>query len=239
MVKGDRIGTLARSRGSATPSVTQTNQPPTTFSQPCLGQGRSYRDAGPVEGQRYPFGNPNQSATPRHFHSLVLVKGDRIGTLARSRGSATPSVTQTNQPPTTFSQPCLGQGRSYRDAGPVEGQRYPFGNPNQSSTPTTFSQPCLGQGRVVSDAGPVEGQRSSVTQTNQPPPRPFLGHRRVVSGRWPGRGAALTPTALCRWFPRWQTRIADKGCQTPAKKHVGTLARSRGNGTPTVTQTNL
>ena len=75
------------------------NSHPTTFSQPCLGQGRSYRDAGPVEGQRYPFGNPNQSATPRHFHSLVLVKGDRIGTLARSRGSATPSVTQTNQPP--------------------------------------------------------------------------------------------------------------------------------------------
>ena len=50
--------------------------------------------------------------------------------------------------PTTFSQPSLGE--SYRDAGPIDGQRYPFGNPNQSATPTTFSQPSLGQGRVVS-----------------------------------------------------------------------------------------
>ena len=104
--------------------------------------------------------------------------------------------------------------------------------------------------RVVSGRWP--GQRGSATpseaQTNQPPPRAFsqprlgqVGPGRVASGRWSSGSAtpSVTQTALCRWFPCWQTRVANKGCQQPSKKHVGTLARSRGNGAPTVTQTNL
>ena len=210
--------------GSATPSETQTNQPPARpFRSLVLVKGESYRDAGPIDGQ-LPLRKP-KPATPTTFSQPSLgqrrvvsgrwpdrwSKESRVGTLARSMGSATPSETQTNQPPPRpFHSLVLVKGESYRDAGPIEGQRYPFGNPNQSATPTPFHSLVL-----------VKGE-SSWSRENR------------IGTLARSRGSAtfsVTQTALCRWLPCWQTRVTDKGCQTPSKKHVGTLARS-GQGYP-------
>ena len=170
------------------------------------------------------LGGSRSPSRPSQRLALNLQKHGRLWTL--------PGASKALAASKSFESPNSDEGESYRDAGPVEGQRYPFGNPTPNQRlPRPFHILVLVKGESCRDAGPVEGQRFPFGNPtpNQPPPttfsQPSLGQGRVVSGRWPGRGAALTPTALCRCFR------AGKGCQTPSKK-------SKGNGTPTVTQTN-
>ena len=83
-------------------------QPPTAYSEPprpfhslVWVKKESCRDVGPVEGQRYPFGHPNcfvstVSVLANEDRSQTRPSNKYVGTLARSRGNGTPTVTQTN-----------------------------------------------------------------------------------------------------------------------------------------------
>ena len=99
-----RIGTLAGSRGSATPSL-----PQIALRRwfPCwqtriADEGRralqeARRDAGPLDGQRYPYGNPNQSV--RHMPDAF--RDGKCGT-PNAFKQARPDFEDEGLPPPTF-----------------------------------------------------------------------------------------------------------------------------------------